>query len=50
MLTPDRSHRVAAHHDRDHSQELRNIMEYAVHHVRRPGLTRDLPYGPDDLF
>ncbi|MGW3895487.1 MBL fold metallo-hydrolase [Micromonospora profundi] len=25
-------------------------MEYAVHHVRRPGLTRDLPYGPQDLL
>ncbi|MEV4756312.1 MBL fold metallo-hydrolase [Micromonospora sp. NPDC049559] len=25
-------------------------MEYAVHHVRRPGLTRDLPYGPEDLL
>ncbi|MFC3501431.1 MBL fold metallo-hydrolase [Micromonospora krabiensis] len=24
-------------------------MEYAVHSVRRPGVTRDLPFGPDDL-
>ncbi|MET8232775.1 MBL fold metallo-hydrolase [Micromonospora sp. NPDC005298] len=24
-------------------------MRYAVHHVRRPSLTRDLPYGPEDL-
>ncbi|MEU5907185.1 MBL fold metallo-hydrolase [Micromonospora sp. NPDC047467] len=25
-------------------------MEYAVHHVRRPSMTRDLPYGPQDLL
>jgi glyoxylase-like metal-dependent hydrolase (beta-lactamase superfamily II) len=25
-------------------------MEYAVHHIRRPGVTRDLPFGPEDLF
>jgi glyoxylase-like metal-dependent hydrolase (beta-lactamase superfamily II) len=25
-------------------------MRYAVHHIRRPGLTRDLPFGPEDLF
>ncbi len=25
-------------------------MQYAVHHVRRPSVTRDLPYGPDDLL
>lgn len=25
-------------------------MRYAVHHMRRPGLTRDLPFGPEDLF
>ncbi|MEV4765702.1 MBL fold metallo-hydrolase [Micromonospora chokoriensis] len=25
-------------------------MQYAVHHIRRPSLTRDLPYGPEDLF
>ncbi|MEV4536707.1 MBL fold metallo-hydrolase [Asanoa sp. NPDC049518] len=25
-------------------------MKYAVHHIRRPGLTRDLPFGPEDLF
>lgn len=25
-------------------------MRYAVHHVRRPGLTRDLPFGPEDLL
>ncbi len=25
-------------------------MQYAVHHMRRPGLTRDLPFGPEDLF
>lgn len=25
-------------------------MQYAVHHVRRPGVTRDLPFGPEDLF
>jgi hypothetical protein len=25
-------------------------MQHAVHHVRRPGVTRDLPYGPEDLF
>ncbi|MDG4837672.1 MBL fold metallo-hydrolase [Micromonospora sp. WMMD967] len=25
-------------------------MQYAVRHIRRPGLTRDLPYGPEDLF
>ncbi|MBM0275050.1 MBL fold metallo-hydrolase [Micromonospora tarensis] len=25
-------------------------MRYAVHHVRRPSLTRDLPYGPEDLL
>lgn len=25
-------------------------MQYAVHTVRRPGLTRNLPYGPEDLL
>ena len=25
-------------------------MDYATHHVRRPGVTRDLPYGPEDLL
>ncbi|MFF5182008.1 MBL fold metallo-hydrolase [Micromonospora sp. NPDC000316] len=25
-------------------------MEYAVHHIRRPSLTRDLPFGPQDLL
>ncbi|SNY74144.1 MBL fold metallo-hydrolase [Paractinoplanes atraurantiacus] len=25
-------------------------MQYAVHSARRPGVTRDLPYGPEDLL